>query len=152
MKIIGNDYVYPEIRKFFKKYPFLKKYCREEEIYGANAFIVKRPYFFKNGDLYCDILLDKEGNFLTKICCLKKPIPYKGNSKLCKWLSNFPLFKKYEYFPDNLNGALAYLGEKSRLAYMVLHIYEGSLELYFAPDEMSFKEWGKKLLLESERG
>ena len=151
MKIIGKTYVYPDIKKFFREYPFLKKYCKEEKIYSANAFIAKRPSFFSDGDLYCDILLDKEGNFLTEILCLKKPILHKGNSKLCKWLSNFPLFRKYEYFLDNLNGALAYLGEKAELAYMVLHIYQGSLKLYFAPNGMSFKEWGDKLLAESEK-
>ena len=153
--IMGKTYVRPEIRKFFKEYPFIGKYFIEELACSASAYVVTNPDFFsKDGWGWNDrLVLDKEGNCLVKIQNYKIPVPYvyTGKSKLYKFIISL-LPQNYKYiYNDTLNDALDYLKETAVLAYMVLGRNDGDIYLYMAPDGMSFKEWGDKLLAESEK-
>jgi hypothetical protein len=156
--VMGKNYVRPEIRKFFKEYPFVEKYFAKEQVRNAEAHVATDPLFFSGAayGLYESLALDKEGNYLETIKGPEKLIPYSGNSKLRKFiiLLTPQLPQKYRY--GTLNDAFIRLEGKANLVHMVLGrscVYGGENDIYLftASNGISFKEWGEKLLAESEK-
>lgn len=158
-RIMGKVFIDPGIRRFFEKYPFVRKYCDcdEDRVCCASTKIINEHFF--NKDLSPNhVLLDKEGNALMTI--ENHPIPYRGKVALFKlidslldssWLTSWMLLPFRDYTSHTLNGALEHLRERVGLAYMVVKYCDLEITLYEAPNGMSFNEWGKKLISEYEK-